>query len=115
MPMINARIFNPAPIPKRWLEEFPFEMTLRPAQIRAEAAEAAIMIPAAAALAPRFSELKMPVTIVAGHGDEMVTTASQSELLHAALPGSRFEAVKGCGHMVHHSATAKVLSAIGSA
>jgi pimeloyl-ACP methyl ester carboxylesterase len=115
MPRINAKIFNPAPVPKRWLEEFPFAMTLRPAQIRAESAEAAIMIPAAAALAPRFSELKMPVTIVAGHGDEMVTTASQSELLHAALPGSRFEAVEGAGHMVHHSATGRVLSAIDHA
>jgi pimeloyl-ACP methyl ester carboxylesterase len=115
IPRINAKIFNPAPVPKRWLEEFPFEMTLRPAQIRAEAAEAALMIPAAAALSPRFSELSMPVTIVAGSGDELVTMASQSELLHAALPASRFEAVEGAGHMVHHSATARVLSAIGRA
>jgi pimeloyl-ACP methyl ester carboxylesterase len=115
MPHINAKIFNPAPIPQRWLEEFPSEMTLRPAQIRAESAEAAIMIPAAAALAPRFSELKMPVTIVAGRGDEIVNTASQSELLHAALPASRFESIEGSGHMVHHSATDKVLSAIDRA
>ena len=112
MPRINAKIFNPAPVPKRWLEEFPFEMSLRPAQIRAQSAEAAIMIPAAAALAPRFSELKMPVTIVAGKGDEMVTTADQSELLHAALPGSRLEVVEGAGHMVHHTATDRVVSAI---
>ena len=73
------------------------------------------MIPAAAALAPRLPELKMPVFIVAGRGDEMVTTADQSELLHAALPGSRFEAVEGAGHMVHHTATDRVLAAISDA
>jgi pimeloyl-ACP methyl ester carboxylesterase len=112
IPHINAKIFNPAPVPKRWEKEFPFEMTLRPAQIRAGSAEAAIMIPAAAALAPRWPELKMPVAIVAGSGDEMVTTASQSQLLHEALPASVFDAVAGAGHMVHHSATNRVLAAI---
>lgn len=115
IPRINAKIFNPAPVPERWLKEFPFEMTLRPSQIRAESAEAAIMIPAAAALAPRFAEFRMPVTIVAGRGDEMVTTAEQSELLHGAVSGSRFEAVEGAGHMVHHTATDTVLAAIRGA
>jgi pimeloyl-ACP methyl ester carboxylesterase len=112
-PRINTKIFNPAPVSKRWEQEFPFEMTLRPSQIRAEAAEAAMMIPAAAALAPRFAELKLPVTIIAGPGDELVTTADQSERLHKALPTSRFIAVEGAGHMVHHTATDRVLSAIG--
>jgi pimeloyl-ACP methyl ester carboxylesterase len=112
LPRINARIFNPAPVPARWLEEFPLEMTLRPSQIRAESAEAAMMIPAAAALAPRYAELDLPVTIVAGKGDELVTPAGQSELLHQALPKSRYVPVEGAGHMVHHTATSAVLSAI---
>jgi len=115
LPRINAKIFNPAPVPERWVEEFPHAMVLRPSQIRAEAAEAALMIPAASALGARIGEIDVPVTIVAGAGDELVTMKDQSKRLHEALPGSRFVAVEGAGHMVHHTATEQVVSAIRQA
>jgi pimeloyl-ACP methyl ester carboxylesterase len=114
-PRLNARIFNPAPVPESWTEGFPMQMTLRPSQIRAEAAEAALMIPAAASMAPRLEELDLPVTIIAGDGDEMVETAAQSKRLADALPQSRYIELEGAGHMVHHTATRKVAEAIGSA
>ena len=115
MPRIQARIFNPAPVPERWLKEFPIQMSLRPSQIRAEAEEAGIMIPAAAALQARYAELSLPLTIVAGQGDELIETADQSRRLHEALPNSRFVPVKGAGHMVHHTAPEQVLAAIREA
>ena len=111
-PRVNAKIFSPAPVSKRWEEEFPLAMTLRPSQIRAEAAEAAMMIPAAAMLAPRWPDLTLPVTIVAGGGDQLVTTADQSERLDQVLPNSRCVTVDGAGHMVHHSASERVRAAI---
>jgi pimeloyl-ACP methyl ester carboxylesterase len=112
LPRINARIFHPAPVPERWDREFPFGMTLRPSQIRAEAAEAGMMVPAAAVLAPRLGQIAVPVTIVAGTGDALVNTQAQSERLNEALPQSRFVAVEGAGHMIHHSARDEVLKAI---
>jgi pimeloyl-ACP methyl ester carboxylesterase len=112
VPMVNAKIFQPAPVPAKWVEEFPMEMTLRPSQIRAEAAEAAMMIPAAAALAGRLPELKLPVTIIAGTGDELVDIEDQSQRLSEALPQSRFVPVSGAGHMVHHTAPDAVIDAI---
>jgi pimeloyl-ACP methyl ester carboxylesterase len=114
-PRVNARIFNPAPVPKSWTEDFPMEMALRPSQIRAEAAEAALMIPAAASLAPRLAELDLPVTIVAGDGDEMVDTAKQSKRLAETVPHSRYIEIEGAGHMVHHTASKKVAETIRSA
>ncbi len=114
-PLVNARIFQPAPVPERWVAEFPMAMTLRPSQIRAEAAEAGIMVPAAAAMSPRLAGIDIKVTIVAGDGDAMVTTQAQSERLHAALPKSRFVKVAGAGHMVHHTARDEVVAAIRSA
>jgi pimeloyl-ACP methyl ester carboxylesterase len=111
-PKVNARIFNPAPVPESWTEHFPMEMALRPSQIRAEAAEAALMIPAAASLAPRLEELDLPVTIVAGDGDEMVDTKKQSKRLSEALPHSSYVEVEGAGHMVHHTASRKVAEII---
>jgi pimeloyl-ACP methyl ester carboxylesterase len=112
LPRINARIFNPAPVPEEWVRDFPHSMVLRPSQIRAEAAEAALMVPAAATLAPRLNEINVPVTIIAGTGDELVEMADQSKRLHEALPGSRFVPIDGAGHMVHHSATDRVIAAI---
>lgn len=111
-PRINRKIFSPAPVPERWLREFPFDMMLRPSQIRAEAAEAAIMIPAVASLVSGYAQVKVPVTIIAGEGDSIVTTADQAERLHEEIPGSKLVVLKGAGHMVHHSATADVLDAI---
>lgn len=111
-PAINDKLFDPAPVAQGWTDHFPIEMALRPSQIRAEAAEAAMMIPAAAALSKRYAELNLPVTIVAGSGDRIVDTVDQSERLHAALPQSEFSAVDGAGHMVHHSVSRMIVGLI---
>jgi pimeloyl-ACP methyl ester carboxylesterase len=112
IPAVNKKIFSPAPVSKKWEEEFPMDMALRPSQIRSEAAEAALMIPAAAAVAGRYGELDLPVTIIAGPGDKMVDMEDQSERLHEEIANSRFVQIKDAGHMIHHTATAKVASAI---
>ncbi len=112
---IQERIFSPARVPAKWRKEFPADMSLRPSQIRAEAAEAAMMIPAAAALSARIGGMSVPVTIVAGKGDKLVTMDQQSKRLHEALPGSKFVAVEGAGHMVHQTAPDQVLAAIRAA
>lgn len=111
-PQANAKIFRPAPVPAALIEEFPLEMTLRPSQIRAEAAEAALMISGGAGLMERYDALDLPVAIVAGSGDALVDTANQSQRLHLALPQSSFAAVEGSGHMVHHTGLAEVLRAV---
>ncbi len=113
-PAVAKKVFSPAPVPDKF-ESFPMDMALRPSQIRAEAAEAALMIPAAARLSKRFEKLELPVTIVAGTGDRMVDPADQAERLHEALPGSRLVLIDGSGHMVHYTATEEVAAAIEEA
>lgn len=112
---MEKQIFGPAPVSPGWEESFPFEMTLRPSQIRASAAEAALMVPAAAALAPRLGALTLPVTIVAGRDDRVVETGTQSARLASEVPGSILLVVEGAGHMVHHSASQEVVERIRSA
>ena len=112
---MESKIFAPAPVASGWLEDFPFELTLRPSQIRAEAAEAGIMVPAAAAFAPRAGELALPVTIIAGSGDEIVDTETQSERLAEAVPGSKLVLIEGAGHMSHYTAPDRVSDAIRAA
>ncbi len=114
-PGMDKQIFAPASVSEGWKQDFPFEMTLRPSQIRASAADAALMVPAAAALAPRLGGLALPVTIVAGDGDKVVSTADQSGRLARDVAGSELLIVEGAGHMVHHSGCGTVASAIREA
>jgi pimeloyl-ACP methyl ester carboxylesterase len=114
-PGMEAQIFAPAPVSAGWEADFPFEMTLRPSQIRSAAAEAALTVAGAASLAPRLAGLTLPVTIVAGDGDKVVSTAGQSGRLAGSLARSELLFVEGAGHMVHHSARDAVVAAIRSA
>ncbi len=114
-PGMEKQVFAPAPVSDGWRESFPFEMTLRPSQIRAAAAEAALMVPAAASLAPRLAALSLPVTLVAGSGDKVVSTAGQTERLAEAMPQAERLIMEGAGHMVHHTACREVAEAIRAA
>jgi pimeloyl-ACP methyl ester carboxylesterase len=115
LPLILRQMFGPPPVPVRFKKLFPLSMILRPWQIRATAAEAALMIPSAMKLKSRYGELAMPVSIIAGDRDRVVTTDRQSARLHGELAASEFETIKDAGHMVHHVAPDIVLSAIFSA
>lgn len=113
-PAVRRVIFDPAPVPERFAG-FPLEMALRPAQMRAMAADGALMIPAAAALAKRYGELRVPITIVAGDGDLVAFPHVHAERLHNELGHSRLKMIEGQGHMVHHSATDQVCAVIAEA
>jgi len=110
-PLLIRKIFGPAKVPAKF-ESFPKEMALRPSQIRASAAETALMIPNAFALRGKYADLKMPVVIIAGDQDRLVDTDAQSARLHEELPRSTFRRVTPAGHMVHQTATALVMMAI---
>jgi pimeloyl-ACP methyl ester carboxylesterase len=113
-PLILRKLFGPNPTP-RHMERFPKWMVLRPGQIRASAEETALMIPSAARLSRRYGQLTVPVVIMAGDADRVVTMANQSLRLHEELDGSGFHAVPGVGHMIHHIVPDAVLEAIDEA
>jgi pimeloyl-ACP methyl ester carboxylesterase len=113
-PLLMAKIFGPRSVPRKF-EGFPKEMALRPSQIRASAAESALMIPDAFHYRDEYTNLKMPVVIVAGDEDRLVDIDAQSTRLHRDVPQSRFHRVPGTGHMIHQTATGVVMSAINEA
>jgi pimeloyl-ACP methyl ester carboxylesterase len=110
-PLMMSKIFGPRSIPQKF-RAFPREMALRPSQIRASAAEAALMIPGAFMLRTRYSDLKMPVVIIAGERDKLVDIDTQSVRLHSDVSQSRFHRIAKQGHMIHQTATDQVMSAI---
>ena len=79
--------FAPAPISKKF-GAFPIPMTLRPSQIRATAADTAMMIPAAIALSGRYGELQLPVIIMAGEGDLITHVETHAKRLVDDVSGA---------------------------
>jgi pimeloyl-ACP methyl ester carboxylesterase len=109
-PLVLRKVFSPSPVPQKFTG-FPKEMAVRPGQIRAAAAETALLIPGAFALQKSYAALKMPVTIVAGAADRIVEFA-QAARLHRAIAQSTLRCIPDTGHMVHQTATAEIMSAI---
>jgi pimeloyl-ACP methyl ester carboxylesterase len=110
-PLLLRKIFGPSPVPEKFKQEFPEEMAVRPSQIRASAAESALMIPSAHTLRQQYRLLQMPVAIVAGAEDRLIES-EQSAHLHRDIPHSTLRCVPDTGHMVHQTATAEMMSAI---
>ena len=109
-PLLLRKIFGPSLVPEKF-KAFPKEMAFRPSQIRASAAESALMIPSAHSLQSHYRMLRMPVSIVAGEDDRLIES-EQSAHLHCDIPHSTLRKVPGTGHMVHQTATAEVMTAI---
>jgi len=109
-PLILRKLFGPSPVPKKF-QGFPEEMAVRPSQIRASAAETALLIPSALALQKSYATLKMPIAIIAGAADRIIEVEQSAEL-HRAISQSTLRCIPATGHMVHQTATAEIMSAI---
>lgn len=107
-------MFSPAKVPAKFFPTLSREMMLRPVQIRANAEDAAFMIPAANASSARYKELELPVTIIAGAADKVVDVKAHSTRLHRDVPQSKLIVVPDAGHMVHYVAPEKVIAAVNT-
>lgn len=108
------RMFGPQSVPGAFLPALSREMLVRPVQIRANAEDAAFMIPAAAALSKRYAALEIPAVIFAGAADPIVDPVAHAHRLHAELKHSELQIIPGAGHMAHHASPAAVAAAVTS-
>jgi pimeloyl-ACP methyl ester carboxylesterase len=113
-PAMLRKMFGPRPVPHKFAA-FPKEMAVRPSQIRASAAEAALMIPAAFASSKAYKGLEMPMIIIAGENDRLIDIDEQSGRLHHEVKQSKLHRVAGTGHMVQQSATLDLMAAVDEA
>lgn len=58
------------------------EMMLRPVQLRANAEDAAFVMPAAKALSRRYGELRLPMTLINGTDDKVINGNAHAVRLH---------------------------------
>jgi pimeloyl-ACP methyl ester carboxylesterase len=113
--MLNRLVramFAPREVPGNFIPALSREMMVRPIQLRANAEDAAFMVPQAKASSERHHELRMPVAILAGADDKVIDVEAHSARLHRELAGSTLAVVPGAGHMVHHAAPDEVVAAV---
>lgn len=110
-PLTAKGLFSPSPVPPSFRRAPPW-MLLRPAQVRATAAEAALMVPGAAVLEERYCQLHMPLTLMAGEGDQVMDPQAQTVRLHRMLPDSELVLLPAMGHMLPHLAQDAIADAV---
>jgi hypothetical protein len=109
-PLLLRKIFGPSPVPQKF-RGFPEEMAVRPSQIRASAAESALMIPSAHTLEKQYRLLQMPVAIVAGAEDGLIES-EQSAHLHRDISHSTLRCIPGLDTWCIRQRRGEILSAI---
>lgn len=110
-PAAVGRAFAPLPVAERFRTTSPW-MSLRPSQLRANAADGGLAAPSALALARRYGQLKVPVQILAGTEDGVCDCSHNAERLQRDLRHSELSVTPGVGHMLHYAEPGKVLAAI---
>ena len=111
-PVAFRKLFKPLPVPQRYVDEYSVGMATRPSQLKSTADDTVSMPGAARALSAHYGEINVPVRLIAGAEDAIVSTAEQSERLNEALPSSSLEILEGVGHMTHHARPDLVVLAV---
>jgi pimeloyl-ACP methyl ester carboxylesterase len=111
-PAAFRKLFKPLPVAQKYVEEYSVGMATRPSQLKSTADDTVSMPGAARALSAHYSEVNVPVRLIAGAEDAIVSTAEQSECLNKALPSSSLEILEGVGHMTHHARPDLVVLAV---
>ncbi|MCC5622644.1 alpha/beta fold hydrolase [Nostoc sp. CHAB 5715] len=102
-PLAIKKVFWPLRPTDAFRERYSVPMATRPSQLGAVAADTSSMPAAAARLSKRYGELLMPVDVIVGTDDRMVTPSHHSRRLNRELHNSFLDEVPGVGHMVHHA------------
>jgi pimeloyl-ACP methyl ester carboxylesterase len=111
-PSVKRKLFAPADVSARFDQGFAVDLAVRPSQLRASAAETALMVPTAAGLAELYAHLTMPVTIIAARDDHIVDFERQALRMSKEVERSALHVVADAGHMLHHTAPDEVADII---
>jgi pimeloyl-ACP methyl ester carboxylesterase len=109
----NARrVFLPQAIPENFVKDTATLLLLRPREFLANARDLVSLKQAVAEQAPFYSEIRAPVTVIAGDADKTVSTSIHSRPFAATVPNAKLIVLPGMGHMIQNAAPDLVVSEI---
>jgi len=105
-------VFAPQPLPENFVRDSATLLLLRPREFIANARDLVTLKAAVVEQAPRYAEIKAPLSIMSGDVDKTVTTGIHSRLLAATVPAAKLIVLPDVGHMVQYAAPDLVASEI---
>lgn len=105
-------VFAPQAPPPDYAARTGVAMLLRPREFIANARDLDVLKECVTRQSPRYGEIKVPVSIVAGDRDPIVYTDVHSRAIARQLPQARLTVLPGIGHMVHYAAPDEVIRAV---
>lgn len=96
-------VFLPQMMPDGFVQDSATPLLLRPREFIANAYDLVTLKQAVTAQAPRYGEIKVPVTIIAGEPDKTVRTEIHARPFAALLPNAKLIVLPDLGHMVQNA------------
>ncbi|MFN2579252.1 MAG: alpha/beta fold hydrolase [Pyrinomonadaceae bacterium] len=106
-PLIGASVvrselkkaFSPDPVPKKYLNSVLSEW-MKPSKVRAYALDDDVFNSSVRNFSPRYAQISVPISILTGDADLIVSRKENAERLHEALPRSRLIVLPKTGHQI---------------
>ncbi len=99
----TASAFAPSVLPADYLERAGVLRAALPAAMRANSQDVKALKREIIGQQDRYPELKMPVAIMAGDGDTVVSPMIHAVQLARTLPNARIDLLQGVGHLPHEA------------
>ncbi len=104
--------FWPADAPEAYVEAVS-SLYIRPDQFTATAYELAGMYESVNEISPQYGDIGVPVIIIFGKSDQMLSYEKDGLRLYDALPDANLILMEDAGHKVHHTHPHIVMDALG--
>ena len=104
--------FDPQLPPGNYIEATGAELFLRPSEFVANAQDISTVRENLQRQSARYGTMKVPVVILTGDSDTVLSPDVHAKAAAAALPAARLVVLPGAGHMVHYAAPDRVVEAI---
>ena len=105
-------VFLPQSMPTDLSSDTATPLLLRPREFLANAHDLVTLKAAVAEQAPRYAEIKAPVTIITGDADKTVSTNIHSRPFAATAPNAKLIVLPGIGHMVQNAVPDLVIAEV---
>ena len=104
-----ASVFHPAEVPSGYLDATGARLVLRPAEFKANAEDVKDLEAQIIPQSKRYAALTLPVLILTGDSDGVVSPQIHSESTARDIASARLVVLKGAGHAPHRSRTEDVV------
>ena len=109
------KTFRPQPAPDGYANHFGTHFTIRRGPLRQNALQRRQLLWQIEALSERYGEISVPIELVHGDADPIVSHRIHSERLAAQHPEAHLTTLPGVGHMPHHVSIPEVVAAVDRA